>query len=533
MMLVRLDTTSGRLAASEMKPAAMTNARTAGGGSRSAVVRASTVGVRISTAPSFVNSAAVTAPNSTTSTNSLVPLPRANRPTPSALKRKKPASSSTSVISSTPIRVRVAFQTYPITSVTSCRFTIPRARARAAPPAALQPMPSPRGWMITRLRVRTNTATAATISRSQVYTCCGRLASGTLRAEFLQPADICLDRIEAPFDRVITGQVYACLSQGLDGIKQVAAAQETKHSFARALGLAAQVFSQGSCCTDAAGVLERVEGNVQVLELRPGDGRALIHVQLGSVRFTEQSCRNVVQRVGGKSFPPLDCFVYFEFEAGECRHDEEVAVQVVERFLDDGDLELGVVVLLKQMREQQRLVEVGSGLSDHHAVTRVDGRLVRHGQLGVHGMSKLVRQCAQPAGSVVVAHHDEGLGAGGVGSESALPLAPVRVDVDPAFGAESLLEPGRVLLAERFECFDDPVDWGCVGDVQRAAAEWCEHVPRLELRDSEELPPHCPVAVPDADAPFEHPDYCLERCAGHFAGRECFFYCRRVVPDPG
>ncbi|MCY1459662.1 hypothetical protein D9M71_771550 [compost metagenome] len=64
-MLTRFDTTSGRLAVSAIKPAAMTNARVAAGLKRRASSIATTMGVRISAAPSLANSADTTAPSRT------------------------------------------------------------------------------------------------------------------------------------------------------------------------------------------------------------------------------------------------------------------------------------------------------------------------------------------------------------------------------------------------------------------------------------------------------------------------------------
>ncbi|MNJ51146.1 hypothetical protein D3C77_464430 [compost metagenome] len=64
-MLTRFDTTSGKLAVSAMKPAAMTKARVAAGLKRRARSMATTIGVRISAAPSLANSADTSAPSST------------------------------------------------------------------------------------------------------------------------------------------------------------------------------------------------------------------------------------------------------------------------------------------------------------------------------------------------------------------------------------------------------------------------------------------------------------------------------------
>ncbi|MNE17800.1 hypothetical protein D3C80_1107950 [compost metagenome] len=68
-MLTRLETTSGRLAVSAIKPAAMTKASVAAGEKRSASSIDMTMGVRISAAPSLANSADTAAPSSTQKAN--------------------------------------------------------------------------------------------------------------------------------------------------------------------------------------------------------------------------------------------------------------------------------------------------------------------------------------------------------------------------------------------------------------------------------------------------------------------------------
>ncbi|MNH37815.1 hypothetical protein D3C79_987690 [compost metagenome] len=64
-MFTRLETTSGRLAVSAIKPAAITNASVAPELNPRASSIAITIGVRISAAPSLANSAATVAPSST------------------------------------------------------------------------------------------------------------------------------------------------------------------------------------------------------------------------------------------------------------------------------------------------------------------------------------------------------------------------------------------------------------------------------------------------------------------------------------
>ena len=164
-MLTRLDTTSGRLATSAMKPAAITKASVAAGLKPSASSMAITMGVRMSAAPSLANSAATQAPSSTISTNSQRPLPPPQRATCSADHSKKPASSSSRLMMMMAMKVAVAFQTMFQTTGMSPGWTTPVSRAATAPSEALQPMPRPRGCQMTSVRVamKINRATSTKV----------------------------------------------------------------------------------------------------------------------------------------------------------------------------------------------------------------------------------------------------------------------------------------------------------------------------------------------------------------------------------
>jgi hypothetical protein len=169
-MLTRLETTSGRLAVSAMKPAAITKASVAAGLKRSASSIAITIGVRISAAPSLANSAAVAAPSSTRKVNRRRPLPRPQRATCSAAQANRPASSSSRLMMISAMKVKVAFQTMSQTTGMSPTLTTPASRASAAPRLALQPTPRPRGCQMTSTRVAMKISSASSMAQ-----CPGRL----------------------------------------------------------------------------------------------------------------------------------------------------------------------------------------------------------------------------------------------------------------------------------------------------------------------------------------------------------------------
>ena len=180
-MFTRLDTTSGRLAVSAMKPAAMTKASVAPAPKPSASSMAITIGVRISAAPSLANRADTAAPSNTISANSRRPWPPPQRATCSAAHSKKPASSSNRLMMMMAMKVAVAFQTMCQTVTMSPGCTTPVSRARAAPRLAPQPIPRPRGCQMTSTRVKTKISRAVNM-RGGVQALRG---SGRLRAALM------------------------------------------------------------------------------------------------------------------------------------------------------------------------------------------------------------------------------------------------------------------------------------------------------------------------------------------------------------
>src|SRR5690606_22991253 len=153
--------TSGKLVVSATKPVAMMKASAAGGENFSRSRIATTMGVSSSAAPSLANRAAISAPSSTTSGNSRCPRPLPQRATCSAAQVKNPASSRISEMMMSATKVKVASQTISHTMPRSAQSTTPASSATAAPPRALQPIPSPVGCHITSARVTTKIANAS------------------------------------------------------------------------------------------------------------------------------------------------------------------------------------------------------------------------------------------------------------------------------------------------------------------------------------------------------------------------------------
>ena len=128
-------------------------------------------------------------------------------------------------------------------------------------------------------------------------------------------------------------------------------------------------------------------------------------------------------------------------------------MEVGHRLLDQVDLEVGVPIGLQQVRADHGLMKVGRHLGDEQPVVGVDVGLPILGVPAVHGVAQLVGQRAHAEDVVVVAHEDEGMGAGHAHRERAHPLAAVGIDVHPALLERALAQRRHVLRAHRLQPF--------------------------------------------------------------------------------
>ncbi|MNI23763.1 hypothetical protein D3C73_773630 [compost metagenome] len=154
-IFTRLLTTSGNEVVSAMNPPAMMNGKTFFSSKFSARTIASTIGVRMSAAPSLAKNAATTAPRSVMKKNIRVPLPRAALATCKAAHSKKPILSRIKEIRIIATKANVAFQTIRVTSITSLKRTTPASKASIAPPQADHPMDRFLGCQMTNTSVTT------------------------------------------------------------------------------------------------------------------------------------------------------------------------------------------------------------------------------------------------------------------------------------------------------------------------------------------------------------------------------------------
>ncbi|MNN75677.1 hypothetical protein D3C81_1919950 [compost metagenome] len=114
----------------------------------------------MSAPPSLANNADTKAPSKITYTNISLPFPRARDAMCNAAHSKKPISSSNKEMMIMATKANVAFHTILVTSATSVKLTTPVNKARAAPPIADHPIPSPFGCQITNNKVSKKIAIA-------------------------------------------------------------------------------------------------------------------------------------------------------------------------------------------------------------------------------------------------------------------------------------------------------------------------------------------------------------------------------------
>ena len=137
--------------------------------------------------------------------------------------------------------------------------------------------------------------------------------------------------------------------------------------------------------------------------------RSTVQIHVAAETFAEQVRHQFDHRIGGEGLSLFNALMRLQFEAGEGGHDEEVAMEVIHGFFEQGDLEIFVRVGLEQMSAGHGLIKVRSGLCDNGRVSIVDHRLGAAGVIGVHGMTQLMRERAHTADVICVAHQNKGM----------------------------------------------------------------------------------------------------------------------------
>ena len=206
----------------------------------------------------------------------------------------------------------------------------------------------------------------------------------------------------------------------------------------------------------------------------------VIDLDLAAVPLGKELGHAPDQQVCRQPLTPLHPLVRLTLEAGERRHDEEVAAEVRHRLLEDGELEGRLVQRLEQVRPQQCLVEVRCNLGDEHRVARVDLRLRSPGEIRVHRVPELVGERPETDSRAVEAHHDERPRPRRAGGEGAAHLPRSRIDVDPAVLEAASAHRGGILVAERGNRCADPLDALLVLERRRRLPQGRGEVVRLE-----------------------------------------------------
>ena len=150
-----------------------------------------------------------------------------------------------------------------------------------------------------------------------------------------------------------------------------------------------------------------------------------------AINLVQERGHEIGHGVGGDGLPALHALVQLQLETRQRGHDEEVAMEVGHRFLDQVDLEVGVPVGLQQVRADHGLMKVGRHLGDEQPVVGVDVGLPILGVPAVHGVAQLVGQGIYAVQVVLVIHEDERLRAVGAAAVGAAGLPRRLVDVHP------------------------------------------------------------------------------------------------------
>src|SRR5215212_12109261 len=115
------------------------------------------------------------------------------------------------------------------------------------------------------------------------------------------------------------------------------------------------------CGGNACGILIDIVILIQMTKCRPGNpGPVSIEFHFGAVTLRKEVCHEGVHILCGHALPTLDPLVDLQLELCQDGHDEEIALEIRECFLEQADLELRIAIGLQQMVPDQRLIEIRS-----------------------------------------------------------------------------------------------------------------------------------------------------------------------------
>src|SRR5687768_12051742 len=120
----------------------------------------------------------------------------------------------------------------------------------------------------------------------------------------------------------------------------------------------------------------------------PGNPGALsVELHFRAVALCIEISHERVHIVGGYALAAFDAAMDFQFKLRQQRHDEEVAVEIGEGFLQQTDLKLRIWICLEQMCAHHCLVEIGCDLSDEQGIVCVHIWLVFPCEIRMHGVT--------------------------------------------------------------------------------------------------------------------------------------------------
>src|SRR5690606_890727 len=130
------------------------------------------------------------------------------------------------------------------------------------------------------------------------------------------------------------GQVDTGTRERGDRGYRAAGSQELQVPFDRTASAVEDVVRQSGGGGYTCGILEGVERNVQVSELRPGHAGAVIRGDVFAVTPLEEVTHQGVEPGSRQPLSPFDRRVDLQLEPDQRRHDEEVAMEVEERLVE-------------------------------------------------------------------------------------------------------------------------------------------------------------------------------------------------------
>ena len=299
------------------------------------------------------------------------------------------------------------------------------------------------------------------------------------------------------------------------------------------LALFQDALGQGDSGGVAGGILVNVERAVEVRDARPLILDLVVDDHIVAEIVGDKAFVQGVQGGGVQGFTALDHGVGLALELGKHRLAVDRALEVFQILVQQIEAGLGVVLVGKQLLDEQILVDGGRDLGDKQRVVRVLRRLMLAGAPAVDRVAHLMCQRRDTVQRAAEIQQDIGVGVIAAAGVRAAALAAVGVNVDPALGI-GLADGCLVVLAQGCNGLQDHLLCGlvAVGFFQIADQRSIDVI-EVQRVNAQHLFAQTDIAVHGGNMLADRGDEVVVDLGGHILPRHGHRAGRRVIAGGG